>query len=376
MSKVHIRKKAIKNGRHSIYLDFSPPLKNFKNGKSQRFEFLKLFLYDKPSNVWQRSHNTETKALVESIRATRQLDIQNRRFNFISDRVRDSSFVEFYQAYIKSKQKSLNDNYQMAYRYFLEFSGHDVMFNDVNEFFCTDFRNFLLGQPAIGSRGRKITTNTAVSYFAKFRSSLQQAYKQGLINTDLYRIVDPINPKETHREQLELEEFQFLVNTPAKSELIKCAAIFSGLTGLRFSDIKNLTWSNVRGSQGKYHLQFTQEKTEGAEILPISDQAVEILGDRGAPDDRVFNGLSYSAMRSCFADWIPKAGISKNITFHSFRHTFATLQLELGTELFTVSKMLGHRSIKTTLIYTKVKDKQKIEAASRIKLKFDRSLST
>lgn len=376
MSRVHIRKRAIAKGRHSIFLDFSPPLKNPRNGKPQRFEFLKLFLYDKPSNTWQRSHNTETKALIENIRATRQLDIQNRRFNFISDRSRDASYLEFYQAYIKSKQRSHNDNFEMAYRYFLEFAGHDIRFTDVNEFFCNDFRNFLLSQPAIGNRGRRISTNTAVSYFAKFRSSLQQAYKKGLLSTDLFRVVDPINPKETHREQLELEEFQLLVNTPAKSRLIKSAAIFSGLTGLRFSDIKNLTWSNVRGSEGKFHLLFTQEKTEGAEILPISDQAVEILGDRGSPDDRVFSGLSYSAMRSCFADWIPKAGISKNITFHSFRHTFATLQLELGTELFTVSKMLGHKSIKTTLIYTKVKDKQKIEAASRIKLKFDSSSSS
>jgi integrase len=370
MPKVHIRKRKLTKGRHSLLLDFSPPLRNPKNGKPQRFEFLNLFIYDKPSNVWERQHNTETKALVENIRATRQLDIQNRKFGFISDRDRNSSFVDYFREYTGARQETDSDNYAMAFRYFLEFAGHDVIFNDLDEFFCVDYRNFLLSGPGIGRKGRPIITNTAVSYFAKFRSSLKQAYKQSLLTTDLYSQVDAISPKETHREQLELEEFQQMVDAPAKSDLIKRAAIFAGLTGLRFSDVQTLHWSEVRGSEGKYHLQFTQEKTEGAEILPISDQAVEILGERSEPGDKVFPGLAYSSLKPCFKDWLKNAGISKNITFHSFRHTYATLQLELGTELLTVSKMLGHRSIKTTLVYTKVKDKKKIEAAGRIKLKF------
>ncbi|MGV8879289.1 MAG: tyrosine-type recombinase/integrase [Sphingobacteriaceae bacterium] len=370
MPKVHIRRKSITKGRHSIYLDFSPPLRNYKTGKPQRFEFLYLFIYDKPINMWERQHNSETKALVENIRARRQLDIQNRKFGFISDRDRNSSFVDFFKNYSSSRQKSSADNHNMAFRYFLEFAGHDIIFNDIDETFCLNYRNFLRSGPSINRRGKPISNNTAVSYFAKFRSSLQHAYKQGLLVGDLYKLIDPIIPKETHREQLELEEFQQLVDAPAKSGLIKKAAIFAGLTGLRFSDVKTLCWSEVRGLPGKYHLQFIQEKTEGAEILPISDQAVELLGERGDPLQRVFPKLAYSSLKSCFKDWLSNAGITKNITFHSFRHTYASLQLEFGTELLTVSKLLGHRNIKTTLIYTKVKDKKKIEAADRIQLKF------
>jgi integrase len=252
----------------------------------------------------------------------------------------------------------------------LEFSGHDLIFSDIDEFLCEDYKNFLMSGPGISRRGTPIARNTAVSYFAKFRTILRREYKQGLLSVDLYIQVDPITPKETHREQLEIEEFQRLVDAPAKSDLIKRAAIFAGLTGLRFSDVKTLNWSEVRGTVGKFTLQFTQEKTEGAEILPISDQAVEILGLRKSADERVFPNLAYSSLKPCFKDWLKKAGIEKNITFHSFRHTYATLQLEFGTELLTVSKLLGHKSIKTTLVYTKVKDKKKIEAAGRIKLRF------
>lgn len=368
MAKVHIRKKTLTKGRQSVYLDFSPPLRNPKTGKPQRYEYLDIFLFSKPSNVWERNHNSETNELIENIRANRLLDIQNRKYGFVSNRDRSSSFVDFFQEFISNKTRSECDNNAMSYRYFVAFAGHDLIFNDLDEFMCDDYKNFMLSGPGISRHGRPISRNTAASYFAKFRNALKRACRQGLLTVDLHSQVDPIKLKETHREQLELDEFQLLVDTPSKSELIKSAAVCSGLTGLRFSDIQTLCWSEVRGTSGRYHLQFTQEKTEGAEILPISDQAVEVMGERGEPNERVFPGLAYSSMRECFKVWLNDAGIVKNITFHSFRHTYATLQLEFGTELLTVSKMLGHKSLKTTLIYTKVKDKMKIEAAGRIKL--------
>lgn len=80
----------------------------------------------------------------------------------------------------------------------------------------------------------------AVNYFAKFRSALKEAYKKGLITTDLYKMADPIDPKETQREPLEIEEFQLLASTPATSDLLKRACLFEGLTGLLFSDAETL----------------------------------------------------------------------------------------------------------------------------------------
>ena len=370
MPKVHIRKRPLSKGRQSLILDFSPPLRNPKTGKPQRFEFLELFVYDKPTTNLERRHNAETMELVENIRANRQLDIQNRKFGFISERTRSSNFIDYFSDVTEAKKETDSDNVAMGFRYFVAFAGHDVIFNDLDEYFCEDYRNFLLSGPGISRRGRPISRNTAVSYFAKFRNILQRAYRQKLLTTDLFSVIKPIKPKETHREQLELEEFQAMVDANAKSDLVKRAAIFAGLTGLRYSDVSTLKWSEVRGRPGNYLLQFTQEKTEGTEVLPISDQAVTILGRRGGPDDNVFSGLYYSMLKPVFRDWLKNAGIEKNITFHSFRHTYATLQLELGTELLTVSKMLGHRSFKTTLVYTKVKDKKKVEAANRIKLKF------
>lgn len=368
MSKVTVRRKAISKARHTIYLDLYPPILNPYTGKLQRTEYLKLYTYDKPSNKAERLHNKETSNLVEFVRASRQIDIQNRRFGFLSYTIRDSKFIKYFKDLTVKKQKSESDNHAMALRYFIAFAGEDIKLSDLNDFLCEDYKNFLLSGPGISRTGKAINKNTAVNYFAKFRSVLKDIFKKGLIDIDLYEIVLPIKPKETHRDRLEIEEFQQLASAPSSSDLMKRAALFSGLTGLRFSDVQTLTYSEVRGSPGKYYLQYFQGKTENAEVLPISDQAVELMGEMGKPEELVFENLMYSRLKPFFVSWLSKARINKNITFHSLRHTHATLQLEFGTDIFTLSKMLGHRSLKSTQVYAKIVDKKKTEAAGRIVL--------
>jgi integrase len=151
---------------------------------------------------------------------------------------------------------------------------------------------------------------------------------------------------------------------------LKRAALFSSLTGLRWSDVEKLVWSEVQHSEINGHfIRFTQKKTKGTETLPISEQAYQILGERGESGEKIFKGLKYSAWINLkLAQWVMKAGITKHITFHCFRHTFATLQLTMGTDIYTVSKMLGHRELRTTQIYAQIVDRKKVEAANRIKL--------
>lgn len=181
----------------------------------------------------------------------------NRRFGFISDTLRDSSFTDFFKVEARKKQQSFSDNWGMGLRYFIAFAGHDLKFPELNNYLCEDYKNYLLSGPGISRTGRPISRNTAVSYYAKLRHILRIAYKKGLIPQDLHAIVKPVTPKETHRERLTLEEFQHLAETPADSDLMRRAALFSGLTGLRFSDVATLKWSELRGTIGKYELQFS-----------------------------------------------------------------------------------------------------------------------
>ena len=369
MAKVKMRTRGITNSRKSIILDYSPPLKNPNTGKLHRFETLKLYIYDSPVDQWERQHNKETMVLARSVCAQRQLDIQNRRFGFISDVLKDGSFIDFFKIEARKKQHSVSDGWGMGLRYFCAFVGHDLKFPELDDYLCEDYKNYLLSGPGISRTGRPISKNTAVSYYAKLRYILRIAYKKGLIPQDLHSVVKPITPKQTHRERLTLEEFQHLADTPAESDLMKMASLFSGLTGLRFSDVATLKWSELRGTIGKYELQFSQEKTDAAEVMPISDQAVSMMGIQNTENIFVFHGLRYSRMKTFFTHWLADAGIRKNITFHSFRHTFATLQLELGTDIYTVSKMLGHKAFKNTEIYAKIVDKTKRNSADKVMLK-------
>lgn len=233
-----------------------------------------------------------------------------------------------------------------------------LKFADLNEKFCNDFKEYLLTTQSNKSNKTTLAQNTAVSYFNKLKAALKQAYKDGYLQTDLNARVETIKPAETRRNYLTLEELNSLVKIECNNPLLKRAALFSALTGLRFSDIKNLVWGEIHHSvENGYSIHFTQQKTKGVEVLPISEQAYGLLGERKDPTWQVFTGLTYSAYENKHLyQWIGAAGITKDITFHCFRHTFATLQLSKGTDIYTVSKMLGQRELKTTQIYAKVID--------------------
>ena len=101
--------------------------------------------------------------------------------------------------------------------------------------------------------------------------------------------------------------------------------------------------------------------------MPINKQAVKLLGNASKPDELIFNGLYYNNnLNNNISNWCYKAGIKKHITFHSGRHTFATMLLNIGENLYTVSKLLGHKSINTTQIYAKIIDKTKQDTINNI----------
>jgi len=226
---------------------------------------------------------------------------------------------------------------------------------------------FLLAAPQGGNKKGKIKQNTASTYFAIVKAGVRQAFIDEYLTVDVSSKVNGIPAQDALREVLNLEEVKRLAKTPCKSDILRRASFFSIMTGLRHCDIKGLTWGRLQYLNNSWQIVKVQKKTVVPEYHPISDQAYELCGERREPDRLVFEGLQDpSWINRPVKEWIEAAGITKHITFHCFRHSFATLQLENGTGLYTIQKMLGHKNVRTTQIYTHMVDSAKVKAANSI----------
>lgn len=375
--KVNLREKKISKGRKSLYLDFYPAIPHPTTGKATRREFLGLYIFEKTKNPIDKQHNIDTLKIAQSIRQKRENFLNKPEIysQYEKEQLRikelgELDFVAFFRKLANKRTRSNQGNWTSALKYLESFTKGSVQFTDLDHVFIEDFKEYLLTTTSNKSKKRRLSQNSAVSYFNKVKAALKQAYREGILQTDLNSKVKPIEAEETRREYLTLEELNKLVKTPCNNDLLKRAALFSALTGLRFSDIKKLVWGEVEHIKGQgYFLNFTQKKTKGIENYPISEQAYSFLGDAKEPTSKVFEGFKYSAYQNKHLyQWIGAAGITKDITFHCFRHTFATLQLFNGTDIYTVSKMLGHKDLKTTQVYAKIVDEAKRVAVDRIKL--------
>jgi integrase len=373
--KVSLRQKAISKKRQSLYLDFYPAIPHPETGKPTRREFLGMYLFDTNKNPVDKQHNKETYQLAEQIRQKKEnflnkpeIYSEYEKEQLKKKEQNEYNFLNYFQQLIDKRNGSNADNWTAALKYLKVFSTDTLKVGDLNERFCNEFKEHLLNTYSLKRQNKRLAQNTALSYFNKFKAALKQAYKDDVLSFDLNSKVSPIKEAETKKEFLNLEEVNLLVKTPCKNEQLKRAALFSILTGLRFSDIKNLSWDEIEFIQDHgYIIKFQQQKTKGIETLPISEQAYQLLGEQGNAAELLFKGLSYSAMISKeLKQWTTAAGIDKKITFHCFRHTYATLQLFNGTDLYTVSKMLGHKSLKTTQVYAKIVDATKRAATNNI----------
>lgn len=361
--KVTLRKRN-QGGKTSLYLDY------YHKGK-RKTEYLKLYLDPNAKTKEQKEVNKKTLQLAETIRAQRQIEIQNGVYGFRDNEKLKGSFTAYIELLTEKRKDSSGNygNWDSMLKHLKSFIPMDITFAEVDRQFVQEFK-YYLDKEAKTKSDQGLSQNSKYSYFNKLRAALKQAVKDGIIPHNPAEGVEAFKQGEPEREFLTLEELQAVVKAECEIPQLKTAFIFSCLTGLRWSDINKLLWSEVQHSNDMgYYIRFRQKKTKGAETLPISEQAFGLLGERQDKDERVFKGLKYSAWHNLkLQQWVMRAGITKTITFHCARHTYATLQLIAGTDIYTVSKLLGHRELKTTQVYAKIIDDKKKEAANKIKL--------
>lgn len=368
---VKIRKKPLANGLYSLYLDYYPPIKG-PDGRLTRREFLKRYCYMSPKTEAERRVNQENMLFAEGMRITREREILNEQDGLFNAVKKKADFILFFEFLVNERKSSINNfgNWKSACRHFKEFSHGQCKMGDINEVLCNQFKDYLIQARQVNlAEQRKLSHNSAVSYFNKFLCAVNEAYKRRLLPVDYSQGIQRIRPRESKREFLTLEELQKLSKTETDIGVLREAALFSALTGLRWSDIVSLKWKDIQRTENTCFIHIVQQKTGEVIMHPIGVSASALIGEPKERESVVFAGLHYSDRNNRkLKDWLRSAGIEKKIGFHNFRHTYATLMLNNGTDIFTVSKMLGHKNIQTTMIYSKILTESKVKAANAIQI--------
>lgn len=363
-TKVTLRKRPIKNGQVSLYLDFYPAIRHPKTGRLTRREYLGIYIYSNPTEKFQADYNKAMMRSAELIRCRRTEAILNEEFGFL-DRNRDKeSFLDYFK-----EKMDKGDNYRnwnSALTHFTKYCGGSCTFADLTPEYCQGYLDYLLN--ADTQYGRKMMASTANNNLDKLKCVLRQAFDENRIKENISAKLKHAKEEDTHREALTLEEVKMLAATPCKKPILREAALFSCLTGLRISDILRLKWEDIEKSpDGGWCMHIITKKTKTEAVLPLSNEALSLCGER--KQGLVFSELRPSMLPLHLKKWVKEAGITKHITFHCFRHTYATLQYALGTDIYTISKMLTHSSVKTTQVYAEVYSDRKREASDKISLK-------
>ena len=356
----------------SLYIEYYKGSSTNLEGKRihlRDFEYLKMYLYSEPKSTKERNENKETLALAYNVLTIRKTEYIQGKYD-LKDTIKSKRlFLNFFADLTEEKQKqdSSNNygNWFSTLQHLKKVVSKNMTFDEVDENFIKKVRKYFEND-ALTKSDLPLSQNSKYSYFNKFKAALRNAFDEGYLTVNYAAKIKSFEQAESQREYLTFEELQSLAKAECKYPVLKKAFLFSCLSGLRWSDINTLLWSEVRDEGEFTKINFRQEKTDGVEYLYISKQARELLGERQDPQDRVFRGLKYGMTYNTeIIRWCNRAAVPKHITFHSARHTNAVLLLENGADIYTVSKRLGHRELKTTEIYAKNVDKN-MKAAAEI----------
>ena len=371
---VKLRYKKLANGNQSLYLDY------YKSGKRE-YEFLKLYLVPE-TNPIDKAKNAQTLELANAVKSKRIVELQNNVHGFTGTGTRSKVNAIDYikliaeQKRIKAggKERGSFQGYNALARQIEAYSGTKTTFKQIDKTYCTGFLNYLTTATNLnrGMRNKPLNENTQHWYMKMFEAVLNNAISDEIIIINPFRQIKPESKPTKHKAEicyLTIDEVKALENTPCYNPVIKQAFLFSCYSGLRFSDVCNLTWGKLqKDNNGGIFINFVQEKTNKQEYLPIPQKAINNLPDReDAKDtDNVFKLTSGGFVNSQLRQWAHAAGITKHIHFHVGRHTYATLLLSLEVPIETVSKNLGHSEIRTTQVYAKVINQAQRAAVNKL----------
>lgn len=363
---VRLREKELANGVLSLYLDI------YVNGK-RSYEFLKLYLIPE-TNPQAKVQNENTMRAANTIKLNRILEITNNKAGLKNTSIRAKMLLKDWMETFRQaqEQKGVKDQ-KLIHNTVHALTAYNinVAMRDVNRDYIIGLTNFLRNDYR-SPRGKKLKDYSVINYLGCLRNALNMAVREDVIaDNPIMKLSaqDKVKAPESQREYLTVEEVQQLEATDSPYPHIKQAFLFACYTGLRCSDVRSITWGKIVKDGEKYRLHTVMFKTKRPFYIPLSKKAMQWMPERGdkTDEDLIFENIPVQVNTKLYLQpWLDKAGISKPITFHCSRHTFGTMMLTLGADIYTTSKLMGHTKVEVTQIYAKIINKKKDDAVSLI----------
>lgn len=358
-----LRRRKLADGRESLFIDHTV------DGRHE-YEFLKLYLVPETS-VKAKRENAKTLRQAEEI-------IIARTENMVDDKAQEEAAKDKSQMLLSDFISMLMEEYkqrgQPAYlrlraaRTKLEKFRPGARLCDIDKKFCVDYAEWLQSEP-LTPQGKPLAQATAFSSFWNLGITLSSARQKGYIKSNPWELLgshEKIQQPEGKREFLTFEEIRKLEQTPYIKENIRKAFLFACYCGLRVGDVTDLRWSDISVNGGRHFVSVVMQKNSKPISLPLPTKALSWLPERGEPESSVFSLPSRTNLRKHLQKWSEQAGLERHLHFHLSRHTYGTMLITAGVDLYTASKMMGHADVRPTQVYAKIVDKKKEEAVSLI----------
>lgn len=358
-----LRRRKLADGRESLFIDRTA------NGKHE-YEFLKLYLVPETSVKAQRE-NAKTLRLAEDIvlAKTEKMVDGKAQEEAAKDKSKMllSDFINLLMEEYKQRGQPAHLHLRASRAKFEKFRP-GARLCDMDKKFCTDYAVWLQTEP-LTPQGNPLAQATAFSCFWYLGIILSAAWRKGYIKSNPWKLLssrEKIARPESKREFLTLEEIRKLEDTPYVKDNIRKAFLFACYCGLRVGDVTALRWSDISVNGGRHFVSVVMQKNSRPISLPLPAKALKWLPERGEPDASVFSLPSHNALQQHLQKWAEQAELGRHLHFHLSRHTYGTMLITAGVDLYTASKMMGHADVRPTQVYAKIVDKKKEEAVSLI----------
>lgn len=365
-------KKSQRTGISSLYLELN------RDGK-RTYEFLRLYL-NPGKDPATKAANKATLEAAKTIQAKRIVEVQRGEADILSPRSRAVLFTDYIDEYLQRHSQmspSHRKGMLITKRRWVDYAGEKVTVKGITPKMLTGFAEYLHGDLKRNYFSRKdgvekqastvvrLKPNSIRTHYDRIVWVLNAAHNDGLLPFNPASRVDAKEKPRTEKVErgyLTAGELARLVAAPCPDPEIKRAFLFACYTGLRKSDVMALTWGNISNKS----ISVRMQKTGDPITIPLSTAAEKYLGAPGKKTEHPFTFKSERQMYRDLLVWAENAGVDKHVTFHMSRHTFATMALTYGADIYTVSKLLGHSNLKTTQVYAQIVDKKKEEAVNLI----------